>query len=167
MYCQYKSLEDVKKEYVRRKIVQLYDKTTCIGQKLELLIQYARKLTDDKSIVSSIPFRTTNLNSTLKTKFKEVNGSIEDERLESVRIEIILQEIFEMDFNKCPVETYILVRNCDTIKAQLIEKFSDALLCAKNNSELLLDLAKVDNFSKSQAQQSDIETPEDQNFYIM
>merc|ERR1711997_1203739 len=76
VYCQYKSLEDVKKEYVRRKIVQLYDKTTCIGQKLELLIQYARKLTDDKIIVSFIPFRTTNLNSTLKTKFKEVNGSI-------------------------------------------------------------------------------------------
>ena len=162
VYCQHQSLEDVKEEYVRRKVVQLYDQTSYIGQKLKHFIQYARKVTDDNIIFSSTPLRTVNLNSTLETKLEQLTLS-EDDVSKSVTIEIILQEIFEMDFKKCPVETYILVINCDAIRPQLIDKFSSALLRAKNNLILLFDLAKIGNYSAPEAQQLGIESHTYQN----
>ena len=142
--CQYEPLEKMKGEYVRQKIAQVYDKTSNIGQKLEHLIQYIRKSCDLKVVLSSEPLRKPLPSFTLEKEVEELNLSLENEKSKIITIQIIVHENFEMNFDKYPLEVYVLVRNCAVIKAQIKEEFSGALV-QNECSELLFRLADIPN----------------------
>ena len=142
--CQYESLDKMKAEYVRRKIAQVYDKTSNIGQKLEHLIQYIRKSCDLKVALSSEPLRKSLSNFTLEKQVEDLNLSLENEKSKIVTIQIIVQENFEMNFDRYPLEVYVLIRNCALIKAQIEQEFSSALV-ENEISELLFKLADIPN----------------------
>ena len=142
--CQYESLEKMKGEYVRRKIAQVYDNTSNIGQKLEHLIQYIRKSCDLKVALSSEPLLKQLSSFTLEKEVEESKLSLENKKSKIITIEIIVHENFEMNFHKYPLEVYVLIRNCAVIKAPIKQEFSSALV-ETECSELLLRLADIPN----------------------
>jgi len=134
----------MKGEYVRRKITQVYDKTSNIGQKLEHLIQYIRKSCDLKVALSSEPLRKSLSSFNLEKQVEELNLSLENGNSKVITIQIIVYENFEMNFDRYPLEVYVLIRNCAAIKAQIKQEFSSALV-ENECSELLLRLADIPN----------------------
>ena len=146
---QSESLEKMKGEYVRRKITQVYDKTSNIGQKLEHLIQYIRKSCDLKVALSSEPLRKSLSSFTLEKQVEELhveelNLSLENGNSKIITIQIIVHENFEMNFDRYPLEVYVLIRNCAAIKARIKQEFFSALV-ENQCSELLFRLADIPN----------------------
>lgn len=139
------SLEDVKAEYIQRKVNQILDNNTLIGKTLEIIVHFIKQVCKEKIDVLWEPLDSLNIIENLEKDIRKIKLVDDEKQVDKIiELEIVLEKQFTLDFSVCPVRPYILIKNCfDELKNKLVKKFSSGLRNLNGDSTLLFDLTKL------------------------
>lgn len=135
-YGQRRSLQDLKDEYVKQKIVKLFNQKSIMSRTLEHFFQFTSDLYKGNVNISHEPIYVSNINDFLDKRIQDSKLSSSESET-STLIEILIEQEFAMNFSKCPVTPYILVKHCyGELKDRMVKHFSSGFLLSRHDTHL-------------------------------
>ena len=134
------SIEDLQTNYVQRKLNQLYDNSSFIGKKFEVIVAYINNFCGTKLGKENFDSKTIDC----IDKYKQFDVPIEFDDKHPPGLEIVIEQSFTLNFTSFPIKPYVLVKNCpeELIKG-LMKIVPSECITFKGNCILLLDLTMM------------------------
>ena len=134
------SIEDLHKNYVQRKLNQLYDNSSFIGKKFEVIVAYINNFCGTKLGKENFDSKTIDC----IDKYKQFDVPIEFDEKHPPGLEIVIEQSFTLNFKSFPIKPYVLVKNCpeELIKG-LVRIVSSECMTFQGNCILLVDLTMM------------------------
>ena len=134
------SIEDLQTNYVQRKLNQLYDKSSLIGKKFEVIVAYINNFCGTKFDKENLDSKTIDC----IHKCKEFDVPIAFEEKHPLGLEIVIEQSFTLNFKSFPIKPYVLVKNCPEELIKGLERIvSSECITFKGNCILLVDLTMM------------------------
>ena len=137
------SLESLKDHYIKSKVKLLLNNKTLIGKMVQIVIKFMQTLS--KTIIGKPTEDVIIVVDNIEEHVNSRCSNVDNSELDDMKLDLILEQKFTLNFCVCPVQPYILVVNCtQPLKEAFLEKFPSGIVESSSyGSNLLLDLTKL------------------------